>query len=888
MKKYIILALAACLSATMWAQHSIDLSQIDAPRIEYLKMGNPGPKGKEIRVNNLYLEIGGVPQLPVMGEFHYSRMDHRYWRDALLKMKSSGVNIVSTYCLWSLHEEIEGNLSWKGNLNLRKFVQLCHELGLLVHLRIGPYSNAEILHGALPTWLVNNKHLTTRSNHPLYLNYAQRWYQAVYDQVKGLFYKDGGPIMAVQLENEYVTPGMVVPHLTKLKQMAVETGFDVPLYSMTHWMSTDYPKGEIVPYAGYYIETPWTASGKDEIPTSNFEFFTYNRISDNIGTDIIKLDGKVESLSGENNDSPYFTCEVGVGSTSFYGRRAVIPQEMAGENINLRLGCGVNLMGYYMYVGGSNPVGLTTTMQSSGPRVNYDYQAPIREFGQLGTVMSETKKYNYFMNDFGSALAPAVAYLPTSNQNIDNLQWAVRTDGKSGYLFCSNILYKHTKRNYNNVQFKVKLRGETLCMPRKKTTVHDGTYFFWPFNQNYNGVMLKYATAQPICHLKEGNNHTYFFFEDDNIAAEYMFAAEGIKAVTANGATCRREKNGYFVNRLTAGKNCSIVIEKPDGSTVRIVTLTEAESDMVWKGSFKGKEFVALSTDALVYDNNCMTLISENPSAELWMFEHGTFVHRRFSDSSSTPVNASFTEIPPLGNAKFIVPQKGNSVVRTFALRSLSTIEKATLRYSSASNSTISINGKIVTGKALNGYHIAEIDSLLNIGDNRVEFTLAQPQQGVAAQAEILMRNGERIVWSTDATWTEPDQSTPVAVSTGNQLPQSFDASEHLAIYEVKAPDAASGNCETRMYVSYEGDVANAYINGALMADSFYDGTPWTLSLSRLNESIANNPMVVRIDGLKSADQPIYFEKNVNPADCVIPKIKSITVNKEHRFVVSR
>ncbi|HBA29893.1 MAG TPA: hypothetical protein DCZ45_04870, partial [Parabacteroides goldsteinii] len=62
------------------------------------------------------------------------------------------------------------------------------------------------------------------------------WYQAVYDQVKGLLWKDGGPVMALQLENEYVRPGMIVSHLLNLKKMAVEIGFDVPLYSMTHWM----------------------------------------------------------------------------------------------------------------------------------------------------------------------------------------------------------------------------------------------------------------------------------------------------------------------------------------------------------------------------------------------------------------------------------------------------------------------------------------------------------------------------------------------------------------------------------------------------------------------------------------------------------------------------
>ena len=61
------------------------LEEYQLSEVEYIKMGNPGPAGQEIKVNNLYLTEGGVPQVPVMGEFHYSRMDPRYWRDALLK-----------------------------------------------------------------------------------------------------------------------------------------------------------------------------------------------------------------------------------------------------------------------------------------------------------------------------------------------------------------------------------------------------------------------------------------------------------------------------------------------------------------------------------------------------------------------------------------------------------------------------------------------------------------------------------------------------------------------------------------------------------------------------------------------------------------------------------
>lgn len=153
MKKEILLVLYSLIIGTASAQYQIDLSKVTPPSVSFLQLGNAGPAGKEIRVNNLYMEEGGVPQLPVMGEFHYSRMDSRYWRDALLKMKASGVNIVATYCLWSLHEEFEGELSWEGNLNLRRFIEICKELGMKVHLRLGPYCNAEIRMVRCPTGL---------------------------------------------------------------------------------------------------------------------------------------------------------------------------------------------------------------------------------------------------------------------------------------------------------------------------------------------------------------------------------------------------------------------------------------------------------------------------------------------------------------------------------------------------------------------------------------------------------------------------------------------------------------------------------------------------------------------------------------------------------------
>lgn len=887
MRKLYLALLFLLSTVYSFSQYKIDLSKTQEPTITTIPLGHKGPKGKEIEVNNQYMTIGGKPVLPVMGEFHYSRMNHHYWKDALLKMKASGVNIVATYMLWSLHEEFEGKPNFEGNLDVKKFVELCKELDLLVHLRIGPHCNAEIHNGALPDWIVQDKRFQTRSNDPLYLEYTRKWYRAIYTEVGDLLYKNGGPIMAIQLENEFVKSGMVISHLMNLKQIAVETGFDVPIYSMTHWMDTEYPKGEIIPYAGYYIETPWTASGKKELPISGFEYFSYNRISNNIGTDIIKVEGDVESLGGIESDSPYFTCEVGVGTTSFYYRRAIIPQEMAGENINLRLGCGVNLMGYYMYVGGSNPVGEKRTFESSGPRVSYDYQAPVREFGTLGDVMYETKKYNYFMNDFGTALAPAVAYLPVSNKNTENLQWAVRETNNTGYLFCSNYLYKNDRKDYKNVQFNIKTKQETLKIPRKSTVVKNGSYFLWPFNQELSGILLKYSTTQPICSHKEGKTTTYFFFQDDNIEAEYLIDNKNIKEINVVNGINKTEKGQYFINGLKPGKDCKIEIVKTNGDRIILITLTEKESDDIWKLTVNGKDYVAITPATLITENNTVTFISETPEQEVWQYGNGTFTSTTYKEKENriTPV---IEQITPMQQSAYIKPVSGNKVKREFDLYTYSTPDRVYLRVKSDTPVSCIFNDQNITLSNCGEYLKSEIPAASIKEKNTIMFTLDNPDSGVIAEVEVLLKNGSRILGTTDNTWTGTDDKQPVICLANKQKPSRYGIEEKLAIFAITVPDIMCGEAETRAYISYNGDVGNAYIGSGLINDSFNNGTDWIISLSRFREKLQHSPLIIRIDGLKSLDNNIYFEKAVNETDYLTPGIKEVIIKNDYRFVVKR
>lgn len=204
--KSIILTSALCaMTATVMAQQVYELSAPVKEKVIYtghLKLGGTRPGGGSIDVNSYYMSMDGKPVIPVMGEFHYSRYPHEQWEEEILKMKAGGINVLPTYIFWSLHEEQEGVFNWSGNLDIRRFFELCKKHDMNVIVRIGPFGHGEIRNGALPDWLFA-KPLEVRSNDENYLFYAKRLYEEIAKQLEGLYYKDGGPIIGTQIENEH-------------------------------------------------------------------------------------------------------------------------------------------------------------------------------------------------------------------------------------------------------------------------------------------------------------------------------------------------------------------------------------------------------------------------------------------------------------------------------------------------------------------------------------------------------------------------------------------------------------------------------------------------------------------------------------------------------------
>jgi beta-galactosidase len=214
------------------------------------------PAGSVLGVNSRYLTLDGKPWLPVMGEFHFSRVPESQWEEDILKMKAAGVNIVATYVIWIHHEEIEGQFDWKGQRDLRAFAQLCAKHGMYLLPRIGPWAHGEVRNGGFPDWLL--KKGPARVNDPGYLSDVRAWYGQIGRQLNGLLWKDGGPVLGIQLENEYSQrgPGAGEEHILELKKIAIESGLDVPLYLVTGWDNAAVPAGAVIPVFGGYPDAP--------------------------------------------------------------------------------------------------------------------------------------------------------------------------------------------------------------------------------------------------------------------------------------------------------------------------------------------------------------------------------------------------------------------------------------------------------------------------------------------------------------------------------------------------------------------------------------------------------------------------------------------------------
>ena len=468
------------------------------------------------------LIIDGRRVCPVMGEIHYSRIPQSEWQQEVRKMKDGGVTIIATYVFWNHVEEQQGIFRWDGQRDLRQFLEVCKVEQMPVVLRIGPFCHGEVRCGGIPDWMYNpsltlpegeetSKPIRMRSEDPRFLFFVERLYRQIFTQVQGLQWKDGGPVMACQFDNEYRGRGS---YLMALKRIATSIGFDLPFYTRTGWpeLATPVPYGEMLPLYGDYADGFWERS-LAETAGSYYKAFNF-RAPSGLGENMGALDTANSLPAGENRGivtpsplgegrvgAPYFTCELGGGMMTAYHRRPYLYPEDAYSMALVKLGSGSNLLGYYMYHGGTNPDGQTwlnemqrtlATNYNDMPVKNYDFQAPLGEFGQKNPHYYMLRPLHLFMHDYAELLAPMAARFPCEQDiakgDDSHLRWSVREKDGSGFIFINNY------ERLQNLSTKRDVQMEACGVKLPKLTIPAGTMCILPVN--IDGI--RYATAQLV------------------------------------------------------------------------------------------------------------------------------------------------------------------------------------------------------------------------------------------------------------------------------------------------------------------------------------------------------------------------------------------------------
>jgi beta-galactosidase len=564
-------------------------------------------------MNSRYLTLNGKPWLPVMGEFHFSRVPESQWNADILKMKAAGVEIVSTYIFWIHHEEIEGQFDWTGRRDLRHFVKLCAEDGMYVWLRIGPWDHGEARNGGFPDWLLKKvPPQDLRRDDPLFMSYVRKLYAQIGGQVQGLMWNQGGPVIGVQLENEYSTrgPHAGVEYILALKNLAIASGLRAPIYSVTGWDHAAVPQGATVAVWGGYPDAPWDRT-LHQLPAQEvYEFRFGNRASGKMGANA--------ASPAENPSNPFMTAEMGGGNEDTYHRRPVIQPDDVAAMMPVLLGSGVNLYGTYMFQGGINPNGKLTTLQESQatgypndlPIKSYDFQAPLSAFGQERSSLRKLKVFNYFLNDFGSLLAPMPSFapdrVPSGPSDFSMARVAVRTNGTGGFLFFNNYVRYNSMPGRPHFQVSVDLPGGTLKIPEEPVNLPSGEYGIWPFGLTLGGLHLRYATAELFCRLADGSNLTYYFVATRDVPAQFVLEPGHGVEIETSGVQSPAD-GAVFVSHVEPSLAPVITAHGPGGVITRIVLLTQQQAEDAWKLN-TGSQHLLLTHAQLFASGSSVTL----------------------------------------------------------------------------------------------------------------------------------------------------------------------------------------------------------------------------------------------------------------------------------------
>ena len=328
----------------------------------------------------------------------------------------------------------------------------------------------------------------------------RRFIAKVADQVRGL------PLIGIQIENEMTNRP---DYMESVRGYVESLGLHAPLVTATAWGNANLPE-TLLPMFGGYPEEPWAFHTHVLDPNPNYHF-SRQREDGNIGRDLLGARGEAADRYWDRY--PFLTCEVGGGNQVTYHRRPYITTKDIMSLVITKLGNGVNLLGYYVYAGGCNPIGKTTMQESRAtgypndcPVVSYDFQAPIGDMGQLRPTHAALGVIHEFLHSFGEMLAPMELclpdVLPRDLGDTETLRCAVRSDGNRAVLFVNNYIREQILPAHPGEEITVALSDRTVSF---ELDVPADSSFFLPVGWELGGVEIDHITAQPVSFDREQN-----------------------------------------------------------------------------------------------------------------------------------------------------------------------------------------------------------------------------------------------------------------------------------------------------------------------------------------------------------------------------------------------
>lgn len=328
--------------------------------------------------------LNGEPIKLISGGMHYFRVVPEYWRDRLEKLKAMGCNTVETYVAWNVHEPKMGEFCFTGIADVGAFIRLAQELGLWVIVRPSPYICAEWEFGGLPAWLLKEDGVRLRGLYEPYMTYVKRYYKELFKILSPLQINHGGPVIMMQVENEYGYYGDDKNYLAAMRDLMRENGVVVPL------VTSDGPWGDAL------------ESGKVDgvLPTANF------------GSNVAS---QFRVLAEHTDGGPLMCMEFWVGWFDNWGCGKHSTSDLSANIRDFDDAIDQGNVNIYMFHGGTNfgfMNGSNYYDELSPDVTSYDYDAVLSEGGDI------TPKYEAFQKIAAKYVALPQVTLSTKIEKI--------------------------------------------------------------------------------------------------------------------------------------------------------------------------------------------------------------------------------------------------------------------------------------------------------------------------------------------------------------------------------------------------------------------------------------------------------------------------------------